>query len=248
VQSRGAKSFDAATSTYLCLFCANVKPDSHLRLVCRVCGASREELLGVARRLRSFREADNTWLCRICTGRENTRRARAGLVKKYGLSRTATAAERAEVMRQHMLDVVDEAGGQERVLEIAHRRVREQGGLSDGARRRLSIAKTIAWKRTGEFRLCPGCHKLMYLEPARLKAKALGFHRQCYLSYMQSDLYQTWVERTGPTSSPLRALRLKTTPRRCRHEDRVARNARKISTEICAGSCGMCSKEKAGET
>src|SRR5947207_932786 len=55
----------------------------------------------------------------------------------------------------------------------------------DRMRRNIAVGHLIEARRAGEFRLCPFCHRLVYVSARKVEAEAPGFHGGCYVSWLE---------------------------------------------------------------
>ncbi len=242
------KSFDPSDDTILCKLC--LAAATHVRLVCRRCGRDRLVTQADTRELKSTRADPRNWLCKTCTSRANARKARAVLLKSYGLERGASASERAEVFRTHMATFID-GKAHAAALELAHQaRAR---GESEAGRRKRAIKSIIGIDWPGKFQLCPGCNTLIYLSVGRQKAGAHGFHGPCYLTFTHTETYRAWRARIGWTRSPAFAAKVARWPmpvprRRGRGRppcpEDVARHLRWLWRHVWAGRAGASSPRR----
>lgn len=199
-------SYDAQTNTYLCKWCRRQE------VRCRRCGKVAEltpQRIANLKTLRTEADGSLTYLCRECQARDRSRIARAALLKQHYDIGPGDAAAR-EAWKDHIEAVVRTVGGRQNLRNMREGS-RGRGLMTEKGRRKLTIKKMIAAQRAGEFRLCPlpSCQKLIYLSPFRVRDGALGFHRECYREYMNSDSYKDWRENLGDLRSPTLSLRLR---------------------------------------
>jgi hypothetical protein len=190
-------------------------------LVCKSCGrttAMTQRRLAY-QRTRELTSAGLTHLCHRCNGvaaRDQLKRARASLVRRYYDDGARTPAQIKAGLQQHIRLVV-------KAKEKAKEKRSGEATISEWGRLRKSLGKLArSHRRTGEFRLCPLCHKVKYVYPERIhlsdresiegRRPSRGFHRGCSHAWRKTERYKTWRRQIGDLHSPLLPLRLKKFP------------------------------------
>ncbi len=208
-------SFDPLQKTYLCSNCRQVERQvKPVRLYCRRCGKkpNRPVLPERLKHLRTFKrdEGKPTYLCKKCAGRENARKMRGHLVATYGVTPSDSEETHRAAMAAHVERYMRPRAGSAALRSA--RVARQERGLSDKARTKVSLGHFVKEHRAGEWRLCPICRKVHYLSPQEAAEGGPGMHNSCYRQFAHSDEYREWRRQVGSMRSPHFRLLLKRFP------------------------------------
>lgn len=207
-EPEAARGYDAGTHTYLCRTCGK---RLQVELRCPRCQlvrhVDRHRLSGY----RSLRWTPDgaTALCRPCGGHEAARKGRAVILATQGVSFKDDAATQRAAFRDFFArdrkrrDAPAPKSKAHLAVLAAGRAVRQQRGTSHHVRDRIANRLLAGYPRKGEFRVCPLCHCLVYLEPREIREERPGYHGECWAQWAEGPEFKEWQAAVGRAGTPL---------------------------------------------